>query len=128
MEIKNPKNVEADAGEMLVARIFLKRQKDGSGIFRDDVTPAEAVILAADGRPLVNMCPITDVTVTGTVKRSRVHELQRLQMRFGANKVRAAFPGANPEFPATFEQALETASQVSLPSESMITVDLAVPN
>lgn len=83
--------------------------------------------MAADGRGLVKCCPITSVVITKTVKRTKQQEVVRLRGRFSANKLKAVFPGANPELPMTFEAALDMADQVSVPSAMLMTMDLATP-
>jgi hypothetical protein len=127
MEIQNPKKLEADENEMLLASVYVKRQTDGSGVVRENMTPAELVIVAADGRALVKGTPIKSVQVTGVAKRTKRQELGRLRTRFSPTKVKAAFPGADPVFPETFEAALEMSDQVSVPTEAIMTIDLATP-
>ena len=125
MTIKNPNNVEAEVGEVVLASVYVKRQADGSGVMRDNMTPAEMVIVAADGRRLVKGMPITSIEVTGKVRRSKTVEYARLRDRFTPAKLKAVFPGANPDLPQTFEAALEMATQVVVPTEDLVMVDIS---
>lgn len=62
---------------------------------------------------------IMDVVEVKTVKREPHQEIGRLKSRYGAQKVEALFPGANPTLPQTFKSALQMGMSVAIPGASL---------
>lgn len=102
-----------------------------NNIVINGITPAEAALLRQEHTRLAGKDPVSDVVILGKAlsldvngvpladKRSDHEELQRLQAKFGKEKVEKAFPGVSPKLPENFsdvgygKRPVEPAKQVA---------------
>ena len=77
----------------------------GSCVPVRNITPAEAVMLGIAFMPVVKDYPLYDIVEIEEVTREPLAEKKRLMAKYGKEKVKAAFPGAVPTLPSSFEEA-----------------------
>lgn len=80
-------------------------------VLKENITPAEAVVLAAAHFPVVGQFPLYNVEVVSEIERRPLDEVKRLRAVYGKAKVNALFPGAIPQLPSTFEEAAEAVKE-----------------
>lgn len=83
------------------------------------VTPAEALLLTAEHAKLANGKVITEVKETEGVERTASAEVARLTNKYGKFKVTKLFPGAIPQLPETFDEALKLGQTVEMPQSGL---------
>jgi hypothetical protein len=121
---------------MKLATVVYNLTKEGHHIQRENVTPAEHLLIVAEhhansgGKPVVSVKETGDTTkveveeggkkVVKTVPaRTAADEVARLSGRYAANKINFLFPGADPKMPTTFEEAEKRGVQLRLPSSKL---------
>lgn len=130
---------------MKLATVVYNLTKEGHHIVRENVTPAEHLLIVAEhhanagGKPVVSVKETGDTTkveveeekddgkggkvkvkVTKTVPaRTAADEVTRLSGRYAANKINFLFPGADPKMPTTFDEAEKRGVQLRLPSSKL---------
>lgn len=121
-------------------RVKLSKDQD---VPLKEITPAEACLLVAEHHRNVgdsaihDLGPVirttsekvfvdgkhTDNKVTRTefteVERTVVEEIARLKGKYGVRKVTALFPGAIPQLPTTFDEAIKIGITTVLPEEKL---------
>lgn len=118
-------------GEMYECDLYLKMDKNGSGVNKKGVTPAEAMLLvamhhaAAGGNPIKTNEGVLNISNLRTVKRSAREEKHRLLGKYSDKKVNALFPGAMPQMPTDFDHAGEAGLESAMPNERLIDHDIA---
>lgn len=90
---------------MLIANARLMLDAHKSDVPIQDLTPAEAVILAMNHGSYVGEYPITSISDIRDVDRKSIDEKRRLMTKYGKAIVKELFPGAMPVFPSSFEEA-----------------------
>lgn len=105
-ELAAEKDEAMEAIDLPVADIELLVMK-GHSVHKPGVTPPEVLILTAQFHKEAGGLPIKDIKLTGKTRkvdpRALVAELCR---KYGAAKVKAFFPGAEPRLPMTFRRAI----------------------
>lgn len=127
---------------MKLATIVYNLTKEGHHVQRENVTPAEHLLIVAEhhansgGKPVVSVTPTGDTgevevetkdEKTGVVTKSKkkvtprtpAEEVARLRQRYAGNKVAALFQGAMPNMPTTFEEAEKLGVQTVLPTSKL---------
>lgn len=87
---------------------------NGSDVPKYNVTPAEVQVLTEGFRDAVGGNPISDLVITGTVKRSSRKEIERLTREYGSLSIKVddrkisvlsrCFPGMNARLPMSFDE------------------------
>lgn len=111
---------------MQLGNCWIVLNKDGTNVFRRNVTPAEAQLLRNQFEAFCGGNPVTlleildgeagvivkrdeenpsDLSKAKIRKRSNADEIRRLRGKYTDGIIKALFPGLNPELPATFEEA-----------------------
>ena len=130
---------------MKQATVTYNLTKEGHHVVRENVTPAEHLLIVAEhhmysgGKPVVSVVPTGDTTkieveeekddgkgnktkvkVTKTVaERTSAEEVRRLRERYAGNKIAALFPGASPTLPTSYEEAEKIGVQTILPTSRL---------
>lgn len=118
---------------MKLATVTYNLTKEGHYVIRENVTPAEHLLIVAEhhansgGKPVVSVketgvAEVEEVDDKGAKKkrpRSSAEEVARLRQRYAGNKVSALFQGAMPNMPTTFEEAEKLGVQTILPSSKL---------
>ena len=124
---------------MKLATVTYNLTKEGHYVVREDVTPAEHLLIVAEhhansgGKPVVHVqetgtAEVEDVDEKGVKKkraRSAAEEVARLRQRYAANKVSALFQGALPNMPQTFAEAEKLGLQTMLPTSKLTEFKIA---
>lgn len=138
-----PNAVPSKPGMMLVGRCLIKMDGFGSTVLKgyksvilptlvegqkqktrihpdDVVTPAEVMLLAAEHRNNAGGFAILGMEVLGEVKRSNAQEVSRLRGRYGTRKTNAIFPGAIPQMPQSYHEAILIGAETSMPRTGLV--------
>lgn len=114
-----PETRPSKPGKMLIGRCVVRLDAFGSTTPRENVTPAEVLLLAALHHENANGYPILNLEITGEIDRTSNQELRRLRGRYG-DKAKALFPGAIPQMPPTFAEAILLGNEVEVPQATMV--------
>ena len=113
--------------EFPVAKIILKRDEFTS-VPMMNVTPGEVLLLVAMFNKSAGGNPVSTVTPVGTASLTATQERARLVGKYGTKRVDSLFPGAIPQFPKTFRQALDSGMSAKLAvPETIFDFDIAKP-
>lgn len=118
---------------MKLATVTYNLTKEGHHVVRENVTPAEHLLIVAEHHANSGGKPVVEVKETGTAEveevdekgakkkrpRSPAEEVARLRQRYAGNKVSALFQGAIPNMPASFKEAEELGVKTVLPSSKL---------
>lgn len=124
---------------MKLATVTLNIAKHGHHVVRENVTPAELMVLVAEhhanagGDPVLEIKETGDTTkveveeggkkVTKTVEgRKPQDEVARLKTRYAANKINHLFQGAIPNLPKDYKEARELGVRMVLPAAKLTEV------
>lgn len=105
---------------MPVADGWLKIARDGSNVKINGVTPAEVLFLVAEHNRRAGGNPITDLVPTGTISVDPRRLRERLIEKYGEEKIKTLFPGAEPVMPKTFRRAMSAGIEANLPRGEML--------
>lgn len=94
------------AQKMKTCTILLRLDKFGSTVIKEGVTPAEALFLTAEHKHNANAEPVQKRWDEKTVERTTRQEYMRLLSMYAGHKVKALFPGASPNFPVSYDEAV----------------------
>ena len=114
---------------MKLATVTYNLTKEGHYVVREDVTPAEHLLIVAEHHANSGGKPVVDVKETGTAEVEDVDEKgvkkKRARQRYAANKVSALFQGALPNMPQTFPEAEKLGLQTMLPTSKLTEFKIA---
>jgi hypothetical protein len=105
---------------MKIADVVIRIDKTGLDVHRSGVTPAELLILVSEHHTNAGGDPVQSLTEKGEVVRTDSEELDRLRTRFQHGKVKAAYQGAIPTLPKTFEEARKAGIGMVMPRGSLV--------
>lgn len=111
--------VKSKGPMMKLAELRIRLDKTGWDVPLVDVTPAELMLLVAEHHANAGGDPVLDLKETGEVERTATQEVERLRMKYAANKVKALFQGAIPNVPQTYDEAKKAGIGFVLPTNKL---------
>jgi hypothetical protein len=121
--VKTQEESKPQTSGMLVADCMV-RLHQGHTVPLSGVSPAEAMLLTALHRQNAGGAVVFDVKNEQKVQRTARQEVDRLRNKYRREKVDACFPGALPNLPATFQEAIDTGMETSIPEQEFMTFEI----
>jgi hypothetical protein len=110
---------------MLIADCMV-RLHQGHTVPLSGVTPAEAMLLTALHRQNAGGAVVFELKNERREPRTPRQETERLRNKYRREKVDACFPGALPNLPDSFKEAIDSGMETNIPEQEFFTDKLVV--
>jgi (2Fe-2S) ferredoxin len=111
---------------MKTADVIINLEKHGHNVWLKGVTPAELQLLVAEHHANAGGKVVEEGSLVETedVERTPAEEVERLRGKYAGNKVVALYPGASPNMPESFDEAIKVGPTLKLPTSKLTQVKL----
>lgn len=111
---------QSNGPKMPTCSCWVKLNKEGSNVLKNNVTPAEMFFLVAEHHVHAGGDPIGEMSNETTIVRTDRQEFDRLCALYHPDKIRALFPGPIPNLVKTFAEAREIGVKISLSDKKLV--------